>query len=214
MHRDDTVTHLAYRTGLKKHTTIYKHNPEYPRLKTLFKIMPRIDSSIVFAGNSLTRDCNWAEFFQNPRIRVRGIGGDCAAGILERIDEILTPPPQKIFFEIGVSDLGDYYTPEEILRNYEKIIDTSRARSPGVGIFLQSLLPLSEELAPPTNKEIVQFNKEIVALAHKKGCVFIDLHPLFVNSAGTLDTVYSNDGVHLNGRAYAKWKQAIERYVR
>jgi lysophospholipase L1-like esterase len=211
--RDDSIQHLLLKTGLKKPPQEHDRGPQYERLKTLYEIMPRIDSSIVFVGNSLTYNCNWAELFQNPRIRNRGIGDDCAEGVLLRIDEILTPPPKKIFFALGLSDLSRMFPPADIFRDYDIIINIARARAPGVTIYIQSATPMSKEMAPPTNQEIVQFNRDLLEFSQKKGCVYIDLFSLFVNSSGDLDTAFSNDGVHFNGPAYSRWKKAIEKFI-
>lgn len=34
-----------------------------------------------------------------------------------------------------------------------------------------------------------------------------------VHDAGPLDSSCTNDGVHLNGRGYLRWKNALEKYV-
>ena len=35
-----------------------------------------------------------------------------------------------------------------------------------------------------------------------EGYTFIDLYPHFINAEGMLDTMYSNDGLHLMGGGY------------
>jgi lysophospholipase L1-like esterase len=211
--RDNLIEEWMLRFGLKSHTIDRTCEPGPLRTKSLYELMPRIDSSIVFIGDSLTQGGNWAEMFQNPRIRNRGVGDESAEGILERIDEILTPPPKKIFFQIGLSDLGRYYPVDEIFKYYEQIIDTCRARAPEAGLFIQSVIPMDKKLAPPNPEEILRFNERLKAFAKKKNCVYIDLYPLFVDKQGELDTSFTNDGVHLNGKAYMLWKKAIQQHV-
>jgi lysophospholipase L1-like esterase len=72
---------------------------------------------------------------------------------------------------------------------------------------------MNKRLFPPTKIETVQFNKMLTAMCERKKCAYINLYPLFVDSTGYLDASFSNDGVHLNGKAYLLWKAAISKYV-
>jgi lysophospholipase L1-like esterase len=211
--REELLDRWAVRFGLRTPPVDRTRDRGYLRLKSVYESMPRIDDSIVFIGDSLTRGSDWSEMFQSLQIRNRGIGNDCAEGVLARLDEILSPPPKKIFFQVGLSDLGRSYRPDEIFQHYERIIDTCRARAPGVAIFVQSVLPMNEALAPPGHEETLRFNERLRTFAERKGCVYIDLYPLFADQRGDLDASLTNDGVHLNGKGYAIWKKAIERYV-
>jgi lysophospholipase L1-like esterase len=76
------------------------------------------------------------------------------------------------------------------------------------------MLPIAAEMAPPTTVEIIDFNRQLRSLAARKHCTFIDLYPLFVGPRGDLDAAYSQDGVHLNGPAYLRWKTAVEKHVK
>lgn len=195
---------------------VREHQPEYDFLEAIYESMPRIPNSIVFAGNSLTKNCNWSELFLNIKIRSRGIGGDCTAGVLERIDEILEPPPAKIFIELGLSDLARGYSQQEIIENYEKILMECRAKSPSVELFIQSVLPVRNGIAssrPFTNKDIVDLNEALKKMSKKMSCNYVDLYPHFVNQYGELDSAYTNDGVHITAEGYSVWKKVIDGFV-
>jgi|WetSurMetagenome_2_1015567.scaffolds.fasta_scaffold32673_2 lysophospholipase L1-like esterase len=211
--REDLIDQWMLRFGLKSPSIDRTHEPGYFRMKSQYEVLPRIDSSIVFVGDSLTQGGNWAEMFQNPRIRNRGIGNESAEGILGRIEEILSPPPKKIFFQIGLSDMGRYYPVDEIFGYYEKIIDTCRSRAPEAVLYIQSVMPMDRKLAPPGPEDILRFNQRLKVFAEQKNCVYIDLYPLFADKHGNLDASFTNDGVHLNGKAYMLWEKAIEQYV-
>jgi lysophospholipase L1-like esterase len=213
INRDNLIEQWMLRLDLKSPAIDRTREPGYYRLKSQYEILPRIDSSVVLVGDSLTLGGKWTEMFQNPRIRNRGIGNESAEGILERIDEILAPPPKKIFFQIGLSDLGRNYPVDEIFKYYEQIIDACRTRAPKTVLFIQSVIPMNKQLAPPKPEEILQFNERLKAFAIKKNCIYIDLYPLFADKRGELDTSFTNDGVHLNGKAYILWKKAIEQHI-
>jgi lysophospholipase L1-like esterase len=42
---------------------------------------------------------------------------------------------------------------------------------------------------------------------------YIDVFSHLADSENQLDVKYTTDGVHLNGKAYLIWKQAVEKYV-
>jgi lysophospholipase L1-like esterase len=200
----------------KDKPVVREHGKEYWKLKAMYASMPRVPNSIVFVGNSLTRDCDWAEMFQIVTIRNRGIGGDCAAGVLERIDEILDPPPQKIFIEVGLSDLARGFSQKEIVSILEKIIDTARIKSPHVQLYVQSILPVREGLYSPHpfgNKEIIELNKRFQDLAQRMNCTYINLYPHFLGSSGEIDSSVTKDGVHINAKGYSVWKKQVAPFV-
>jgi lysophospholipase L1-like esterase len=210
------IDYFKSKLGLRQHITFREHKPEYEMLSRLYKDMPRIPNSIVFVGNSLTRGCDWAEMFQNSRIRNRGIGGDCAEGVIERIGEILDPPPSKIFFELGLSDLARGYPPQEILQHYRTIIDTSRKASPSGKIYICSVLPVREGIPARhhfTNRDILELNKSLKNLALDERCTYINLHSHFLSTSGEIDSSLTVDGVHLNNNGYQKWRGIIEKMV-
>ncbi len=51
-------------------------------------------------------------------------------------------------------------------------------------------------------------------IASEKKCTYIDLHPFFKSKNGELDYSFSTNGVHINSKGYAIWKNAIEKYVK
>jgi lysophospholipase L1-like esterase len=211
------LEHFEIKYHLKKQPVVREHTKDYNLLSDIYKSMPRIQNNIVFAGNSLTRNCDWAELFQNSKIRNRGIGGDNAEGLLGRIDEILDPPPEKIFFEFGLSDLATGYSQDEIIQNIRTIIEKTYEKSHSVKIFIQSVLPIREGIPAVhkfTNKDISALNEKLKKIASEKNCTYIDLHPFFKTKNGELDSSFSTDGVHINSKGYAIWKNAIEKYVK
>ena len=78
----------------------------YYHKKEHFETLPKSKKDIIFLGNSITDNCEWAELFNNPHIKNRGIGGDDTDGILERLSDITSGQPAKIFLMIGTNDLA------------------------------------------------------------------------------------------------------------
>jgi len=171
-----------------------------------FNIPP---NAIVFLGDSLIDEGRWDEMFPNFKIVNRGILADRTEHVISRIIQITKWQPSKIFLMIGTNDLKFGVKQKIILSNYEKILELIKKDAPKTEIFVQSLLPRESKFRKP----IEHINKELMILANRTGCVYIDLYPFFLDKNGSLKKEYSNDGLHLLGTGYLKWKQLIEPYI-
>lgn len=225
------VSYLIKKT--KSFTSVKKTKPKLPAKKVLthssyyyqkkshFESLYDTDREIIFLGDSITDNCEWAELFQNLKIKNRGIGGDRADGVLLRLDEIVSSLPDKIFIMTGINDLGHGIKVTDIASNYEKIVGYILNKSPDTQIYLQSVLPINDELynlfykkAKATNDDIIKLNKHLKDLASEFGVQYIELSSFFIDDKNQLDKQFSADGLHLNGKAYLVWKNAIEQYVK
>lgn len=187
---------------------------EYEHRKSLYENMNIQRGDIVFLGNSITAQCDWAELMHNPKIKNRGIPGDSTDGILERLDEICSPQPAKIFLMIGINDLL-FHAPDYIIENYNKIVTRILTESPETELILYSILPINPDLRhiPISNADIRKINTSIREIARNKQLIYIDLNTKFSDKDGFLFAKFTSDGIHLNGDAYLLWKSEIEAYL-
>ncbi len=184
----------------------------YDQRVSLFNTMKIKDGSVIMLGNSITASCNWSELFGVDNVINRGIGGDTTEGILGRIEFLKTCNPDAVFLLIGTNDLSKGKTPDEILINYKKIVSRIRKYNPELDLFIQSVLPINEKyfLLPPKydNKKIKLLNRMIKKLEGDK-VTYINLFDNFLDSSGNLKSEYSNDGLHLSGTGYQRWKNIL-----
>jgi len=186
----------------------------YYHKKEHFESLPNGENEIIFLGNSITDNAEWWELFGNPRIRNRGIGGDDTDGILERLDEVTESKPSKIFIMIGTNDLSNGKSVDYIIENYKKIIRHITGSTPGTRIYIQSVIPTDDALHyTRRNSDIMAINDLLMEIAATNGLTYIDLFALFRLENNKLNPEYSIDGLHLNGRGYQVWKEAIIKYV-
>lgn len=187
----------------------------YNHLKNQYDFLPVNEGDIVFLGNSLTANGNWHEFFDNNKVKNRGISGDVTEGILKRLSPITKGKPSKIFLMIGVNDLL-FHSPTKALGFYQEIVDKIKSELPETELILQSLLPVNTEVKsmPIKNKDILQINEGIKAIATKEQLKFVDLHSKFLDSKGRLRAELTTDGIHLDIEGYLIWKNEIEHLVR
>lgn len=186
----------------------------YYHRKGHFESLPDTEEEIIFLGNSITDGAEWSELFGDPRVKNRGIGGDDTDGILERLSEVTSSQPEKIFLMIGTNDLSAGKSVEYILENYRLILRRIREASPQTEIFIQSVLPTEDEVhTTRKNRDIMEINRGLQQIAEKEGLTYIDLFTPFATSENKLNMNYSIDGLHLNGEGYLLWKELAEPYV-
>jgi lysophospholipase L1-like esterase len=186
----------------------------YEQKATLHQLLPDTKGEIIFLGNSITDIGEWAEIWQNSKVKNRGISGDITFGVLARLDEILSSRPTKLFIMIGVNDIARNIPDAVILANYRRIIDRVQAASPKTQLIMQSVLPTNDEFKPFKNHygkddRIRAVNNGLQALCADTGVIFVNLYPRFLDASGKLDKQYTNDGLHLTGAGYMLWKKIL-----
>lgn len=184
----------------------------YFQRKTLFETLPITSKDIVFLGNSITDGAEWAEIFDNPRIKNRGISGDRTQGVLDRLYQVTDGKPKKVFLLIGINDLTAVET-SQVIDNIKKIIDRIGTESPKTKLYVQSIMPVGQRLSK--KMELVPgVNKAIEEYCAQKGVTYIDLHPALADENGWLRKDYSNDDLHLLGEGYKAWADVLRPYVK
>ncbi len=191
-------------------------DPYYARRATLFDELPIGKKDIVMLGNSLTDGCEFNELLNNRHI---GIVGDIVQGLIDRIGPIIEGQPKKLFIMSGVNDISHDVTADSIARVTEKLIMMVKKGSPRTKIYLQSLLPFNNDvrewkLLKGREHVVVEANALLEQVARRQGVTWINLYPLFVDNQGKLRADLTNDGLHLMGKGYLIWRDAIKPYIK
>ena len=186
----------------------------YYHRKEQFEMLPDTEHEIIFLGNSITDQAEWHEIFNNLDVKNRGIGGDDTDGILERLDEVVSSHPEKIFLMIGTNDLAYGKSVDHVLGNYKTILDRITAGSPLTKVYIQSVLPTEDAIhTTRSNADIILINSQLQEICKQRGLIYIDLFTPFATGDHKLNLDYSIDGLHLNGKGYMLWKEHIKKYV-
>ncbi|MDR3348418.1 MAG: GDSL-type esterase/lipase family protein [Acidaminococcales bacterium] len=195
--------------------------PYYKDKVSLFEFMAqnteKRKNTVVFLGDSLTDFAEWPELLTGKRANIvnRGIAGDTAYGVLNRLDNIVALQPASIFLLIGINDLCVYAQPQATQKQYEQIVAILRTKLPRCKLYLQTLLPINNYLLKVSinNEVVAAFNERIRNMANAADNItVIDLYPLFLKD-GQLDLSYTNDGIHLNANGYQVWLNAVKNKV-
>ena len=175
------------------------------------------EKSIVFLGDSITDEGDWAELFPAATVKNRGIGGDTTLGVLNRLDQVVSMKPAKVFLMIGTNDLCYGRSISDTAANYKKIVKRLQTETPTTTIYVESVLPFNETLFPSrglrTNENIQLLNLQIRKLAKEQGLEYIDLVPAFSDRDFRLVAEYTSDGLHLNKQGYLTWRDQIKKLV-
>ncbi|SEW53867.1 GDSL-type esterase/lipase family protein [Chitinophaga arvensicola] len=189
----------------------------YRQKVTQFNAIPdKENGEIIFLGDSITDIAEWSDLFKNCLIKNRGISGDKTDGILNRLTEVTTRKPSRIFLMIGINDIADQVPDSVIVANYGRIMDRIRRETPATRLIVQSILPTNDsftEFARHQHKtEHIRFvNTAIEKMALQRQYTYVNLYDAMCDSEGKLSSDYTNDGLHLKGAGYLVWKQLLQR---
>ena len=168
---------------------------------------------IIFLGNSITAGTDWSELLNMDNVCNRGISSDITFGVLERLDEITSGKPKKVFILIGINDISRNIPDSIILANYRRIITTIKWSSPSTKIYFHTLLPVNNTFTARNhfNKDehILNVNAGLKNIIKEQGIFLVDLYPHFLNAENKLDKKYTTDGLHLNAAGYKLWASIL-----
>lgn len=165
---------------------------------------------VVFLGDSRIEAAEWRELFGRCDISNRGINGDTTIGLLQRLPASLPTANVLCIIQAGVNDLSKGSSVEAVVSNYRRIVDYLRTDKRSRVIITAVILVGQDQ--PQLNATIAQCNLRLAALSAQSGAAWVDVNAV-LSPGGFLSPEYSNDGVHLNGRAYLKLRDALIPYL-
>ena len=182
------IAYLAQSGGLRRIflkldvVELPKTRAEFQKeMEARYRKIPTTPAEVVFAGDSLVADGPWAEFF--TEVHNRGIGGDTAAGLLGRLDEVTEGKPRKLFILVGANDLAAAVPDAQFLRHYREILERVRRESPEPpAITVLGVLPINptfSKVQAYDNARVAETNRRLKELVGEfPGVRFLDLGPI------------------------------------
>lgn len=160
--------------------------------------------SIMLIGDSITEGFN-TSLLPQFRIINRGVSGDGTVEALERIKpDWFNEKPDMIFICIGTNDIDRGRTDEFIIQQCKAIVDKIAMYSPHSAIILTSLFPTRNN-PERANERIVEINKKLNSTCFNSNIRYFQLHDFFTDKDGKLKRDFTDDGLHLNTKAYEEW---------
>jgi lysophospholipase L1-like esterase len=168
-------------------------------------------------GDSKTENGgDWSALLNWKHVRNRGIIGDEAMGVYDRLYQILPGKPKKIYLLLGGNDISHNLSADSVVALLTKVIDKIQSESPQTKLYLQSLLPINEsfgryKLMVGKTDLIPEINKMLENIAAQKKIQYINLFPYFVEKGtNILRKELTNDGIHLTKEGYEIWSKLIK----
>lgn len=184
---------------------------------------PKVDNSYfsdaIFFGDSLSTGIPLYQMAGNPdTVAYPGINPQSAntEQVISTSDGKMTlleaarqyGDKKKVYIMLGGNGLWMEET--AFVSGYQTFIDSVKAQYPGAVIYLQSILPVTEDAhiryESANNQTIRDFNRRIEKLAQENGAYYLDVAQAVMDENGALPKQASPlDGMHLTPEYYAKW---------
>lgn len=205
-------------TGYAQSVTTPKYTEFYYQRESLFNVLPVDSTNIVMLGNSLTNGAEWHELFKNDKVINRGITGDTAQGIKDRLRPVTDGHPAKIFLLTGANDISHHLTPDSIANAIVDLAMTIKDQTPDTKLYVQSILPINNSFGRYKNmidKEpvVTRVNELLEQKLKGVDVTWLNVNPLFADADGNLRVDFTNDGLHLLGPAYLIWRDYLLPYI-
>lgn len=114
----------------------------------------------------------------------------------------------KVYIMLGVNELG-WSSFRTFVDDYGKMVDDIKKDQPGAVIYLQSILPVTNEKSVSStiynNQKIRNSNLAIQKLAAQKNVKYLAVDTAVSDSSGALAADAATDGIHLNAAYCKKW---------
>ena len=116
---------------------------------------------------------------------------------------------KKIYIMIGVNDAA-IIPLEDFETQFFDAIRQIQELQPGAVIYIQSILGVTKnkELGDPyhySNAKVLERNELLKSRCDGKSLIYLDVFSVFSDYEGYLNSLYSNDGLHLNSSDYQAW---------
>lgn len=186
----------------------------YAHRRQLFERLPPRPGAVIFLGDSQVQGCEWQELCSGltaAPVLNRGIIGDHVAGVEARLDEVLRHKPSLVLLEVGINDLLFGNPTAKIVDGYRAILERLRRESPSTIVVMHSVLPVNNHIkrVGVSNASIRVLNEALETLAIELRLSYLDLQAILTDGTGNLSASFTEDGIHLNGAGYERWRAAL-----
>lgn len=132
------------------------------------------------------------------------------------MDALKTTAFSKVYIMLGINETGWPYN-SIFIEKYSKIIDEIKTINPSASIYVQEILPVSNQVSSThryvKNEKINEFNKLIQEMAEEKQIYYIDTGSAVSDADGTLPEEAAADGIHLKKEYCIKWLDYLKTHT-
>ena len=177
----------------------------------LFNQCPIEAGDIVMLGDDWFDQGLWSDFYDNSKIKNRGILGDRASILIARTDSIAAKKPAKVFVRAGINDICAGTSAKEVSENLKGVFARIAKLSPATALYYVNVVSLPAMSAGQV-AEVASLNEIMAQEAKKGGYLYIDLCGAMAK--GVADGTFSgNGGRYLNGAGFETYAKLLEEHV-
>ena len=119
----------------------------------------------------------------------------------------------KVYIMLGINETG-WQSSSLFIKKYGEIIDSIKKINPNAIIYVESILPVSEEVSLKHDyikmSKINEYNDLLKEMAKEKDVYYLDISSSVANEQGYLLDDAATDGIHLNKNYCDKWLQYLK----
>lgn len=168
-----------------------------------------IDDNYLFVGDFYTDKFNFDDLDYHY---VKSVDKDLTTEkLLNDLDKkIYDYNPSHVFINVGINDLDDEKSNDEIIGNLKSVIEGIKENRPYAKVFIESLYPVNKDVSKYDkdiisedidNKRIKELNSKIKELCEEEKVEYLDLYSL-LESDDKLNSDYTENGIYLNDKGY------------
>lgn len=170
--------------------------------------------TVVFTGSSSIRLWNELErYFPDYQIVNSGFGGSEALDLLKFINPlILDCKPEKVFIYEGDNDISFRRSPARVLRTTRKILNKIWTEFPRTEIVLIAAKPSPERWH--LKRRYMRLNRKFEEFANSSPQVdFANVWDVMLQGEEIDNSLFEEDGLHMNEKGYALWYEVLKSYL-
>ena len=162
---------------------------------------------------------DWSKRLGLKHVRNRGIAGDNVDGVLNPLDAILSKKPKAILLMIGINDISQDQTAEQIFEKYQRLIDRIWAQAADTKLYVQSVLPINESFGRWKTLEgktdvVPVLNVKLRHYCERNHIAYINLFKDFIyHGTNEMRRPLTSDGLHLTSLGYKLWAFRIKKVL-
>lgn len=180
-----------------------------------------IDDNYLFIGEGHTKNFDFDKFQLDYHYINMGDENFLLEDLLSDIKKkVYDFNPSIIFIQVGMNDIIDGRSIDQVAEDLETIILKIRENRPYAKIYIESIYPINKEIddfddddyKEINNYSIVNYNKSLEALCESLNINYLDVFSqLSVNNQ--LNEEYTDDGLNLNNNGYKRLYKIIRKIV-